>query len=323
MLEEEDEVAAPEESMPDTCPPGDMNLDEPQAARETPIDEAQAAQSLDAEGLDPDFLAAMPEDIRQEIINSHIAARNTQTTRTRSRARPDEASSGTGMAHEQTPQPKKRGRKKKVPANDDIALAADEAEAQPSPAPVASAKRKRGRPKKSGPAPAPAMEEDQPDIINESMIGDPPSIEDAEKTSQATKTPRKRGRKKKTAEETPESVQHDTVELTRETNSGFELARDKDDALKQNPEPPIEDAGEDTANDRREALRDISNTVAGEKTSVTDDVDSEVYGDATPESKSKDISKSASTTSQADKVRFRVGLSKRSRIAPLLKIIRK
>lgn len=325
LEEEEDNVTAPEQLMPDTCPPGEMILGESEGARGVRIDAAQTTQSVDVEGLDPDFLAAMPDDIRQEIINNHRAAGNAQTARTRSRARPDEVSSGALLAREGTPQPKRRARKKKALTNDDTSLPAHETERQPSPAPVASAKKRRGRPRKSEPAPAPTNEENRP-VENESVpqpetgdepeMRDPPSIEDPQMTSQATKTTRKRGRKKKIAEDGPKHMQEDRVQSMRETENASETRQDDmDETWKQNPESPTEEFGEAAEMGRREALRDISNTV--------DHADPEVERDATPESKSKDSSKPAPSTSQLDKVRFRVGLSKRSRIAPLLKIIRK
>lgn len=275
-----------EQSMPDTCPPGVEDFEATE-----PAPEAVTAETHAIEGLDPDFLAAMPDDIRQEIINNHISAANTQTARTRSRARPSEASSGSLLPNEEVPQPKKRGRKKKVPsASDEVPVAAvadDEVGAQPSPAPVASAKKKRGRPRKSGSDPAPAADESEPQ----------PSIEDAPATPQATKATGKRGRKKKMVEEAPpQPVEEDPQEFVDES----EKAPEQDSRR---------DGGDGTENSGREALRDISNTAA-EKTLVDEH---------------KNESKAASTAAggQADKVRYRVGLSKRSRIAPLLKMIRK
>lgn len=335
VLEEEeaDEVTAPEQSMPDTCPPGDTNVEELEGVQDFSINEAQATQDFSLRGVDPDFLAALPDDIRQEVINSHKPGGHTQIARTRSRARPEEASSGPPPAHEE-PQPKKRGRKKKLPANDDsIAPEADDAGAKPSPAPLASAKRKRGRPKKTEPTPAAVIQDDRPaqdesglnppEIAEEPRKKDSPLIEDAQVTPQATKVARKRGRKKKIVEEAPESVQEDPNESMHETGIAFEAHQDTDGVLEQDPERPMEKSGDGTEPSGRSALRDISNNVM-DKESVTDHADSEMNKDATPVSKYKDKSKSVLTpTSQADKVRYRVGLSKRSRIAPLLKMIRK
>lgn len=333
LKDDDDEVAAQEQSMPDTCPPGHAPSETSEHAQEVTSNEALATQGVDMEGLDPDFLAAMPDDIRQEIINNHKPAGNKQTARTRSRARPTEASSGPLPTHEETPQPKKRGRKKKLPATDDLALVADEPAAQPSPAPLALAKRKRGRPKKSEAAPAPVIEEDQraedesglqAEIAEEARMKELLSIEDTQVTLQATKPTRRRGRKKKTGKENAEVVQEDVNESVCETEDVSGMAQEIDGTLDQNPEPPTEDASEGRGNGGREALRDISNTVV-EKPPGADHADSGVDDkDATPASKkSKDSSKPASTPSQLHKVRYRVGLSKKSSITPLLKSIRK
>lgn len=337
LLEDDDEAPAPEPSMPDTCPPGETGVDEFGHTQEiATTNEAQSLHSDGLEGLDPDFLAAMPDDIRQEIINSHKSAGNTQTARTRSRARPNDASSGPVPTHEETPQPKKRGRKKKVPANDDMApLEADEPAAQPSPAPAASAKKRRGRPKKSSePAPpAAAIEDDRPAEEDESgqqfvtteepRRKDSPPIEEEHVTPQATKTKGKRGRKKKTVEETLKPAHLKIKESTQEVDEVSGMAQDDNETVDQNSEPSGEDASDGAGSSAREALRDISNMVT-DKTSIADHNKSEIDKDDSHVSKSKDIfNKAASTPTQQDKVRFRVGLSKRSRIAPLLKMIRK
>lgn len=330
VLEEEDDAAAPEPSMPDTCPPGDTIVEEPRHGQESTTNEARAAPDVGVEGLDPEFLAALPDDIRQEIIANHKSRGNTQTARTRSRARPEEASTGLPPA-EKEPQPKKRGRKKKLPATDDsIAIEAEGVEAEPSPAPLASTKRKRGRPKKTDPAPAAAVIEDDqpaqdesglnPEIAGEPGTKDPPAIEDAQIAPPATKVARKRGRKKKIANEAPEPVQEDFNEAMRETEAVFETHQDTTGGLEQNQQGQVEEFDEGTATGGRETLRDISNNAIEKKFQP----DAEIDQNTTPVSKSKDNSKSVLTpTSQADKVRYRVGLSKRSRIAPLLKIIRK
>lgn len=300
--DEDDEVAAPEQTMPDTCPPG--------------CNEAQATQSVDVGGLDPEFLAAMPDDIRREIINSHKSAGNTQTTRTRSRARPNEASSGPLPENEDTPQPKKRGRKKKLPATDDSrALEADEPAAPPSSAPLTSAKKKRGRPKKTEPAPVPATAPapviDQDDRAeDESRVDESPSVEDGQATPQPTKAPRKRGRKKKIAEEKPEPVQEEVNEPVHEAEDVSGMAQDLDGTLDQNPElPREEDGSEDKDSGGREALRDISNTVV--KTPGKEGADNK---------SSKDSSKPGPTPRQMP---FKIGLSRKSRFPPLLKSLKK
>lgn len=307
--DEDDEVAAPEQTMPDTCPPG--------------CNEAQATQSVDMGGLDPEFLAAMPDDIRQEIINSHKSAGNTQTTRTRSRARPTEASSGPLPENEDTLQPKKRGRKKKLPATDSRALEADEPAPPPSSAPLTSAKKKRGRPKKTEPAPVPAtapapvIDQDdraedesgpQAEIAQEPRVDELPSVEDGQVSPQPTKAPRKRGRKKKIAEEKPEPVQEEVNEPVREAQ---DVSEDVDGTLDQNPELPREeeDGSEDKDGGGREALRDISNTVV--KTPGKEGADNK---------SSKDNSKPGPTPRQMP---FKIGLSRKSRFPPLLKSLKK
>lgn len=83
------------------------------------------------------------------------------------------------------------------------------------------------------------------------------------------------------------------------------------------------------AKQEREALRDISNTASQNDTTtnksreVSASEDFEKQKAITPEPKAKEIPRSGSSTGRQSKVPLRVGLSKKSRITPLLKMIRK
>lgn len=338
---EEEDLEAPEQLMPDTCPPGEIGLGNSDNADPILIssdDEVAQERIEDAEAaLDPEFLAAMPEDIRQEIISNHITQQSTrasQAHRTRGRGPRSEASSGPQPVPVEAPQPKKRGRKKKEQKDDGPSAMVEEASAEPSPAPTATAKRKRGRPRKSetvhpSPAPmageqAPAMEsaEPAPETINKPVTTDTRTVGNAQDAAGAPKAPFKRGRKKKVVEE-PASLVLDRPD---------ETALFPEQAL----HPRSEVAGtasehhvDGDVQERREALQDISNS-ASQGTSTTSRATgksvsggAKVQMEVTPEPREKEGLGSASSTSAQGKVPFRVGLSKRSRIAPLLKIIRK
>ncbi|KUI53377.1 hypothetical protein VP1G_00594 [Cytospora mali] len=373
---QEDAEDTPEQSKPDTCPPGQaspggMERMEPilfLSGQQVPREEAEVI-----EGIDPDYLAALPGDLRQEVISDHLA-RNAQASRTRGRGRPKQPLRDLVATSEETPQPKKRGRKKKELLGGELVDAEQEAEARAIPASVAPTKRKRGRPKKSETlqlAPATAADddisfayeaEDIPQTVDEpnfkenkpaefvqeapvsakapskrgrkkKVVEESPMVPEGEPTEvvaeevtpsepvqaipETTKASSKRGRKKKVVEERPAALEerpqegHDTAR-----DSSFEPDKPADLPLKEHNEP-VEEAGAS-----RLPLQDISNTTSSKE---APEADADTQKEVTSEAKEKETAKSASsTTGQGQgKVPFRVGLSKRSRIAPLLKIIRK
>lgn len=337
---EEEDIEAPERSMPDTCPPGEAAFEDADNAAHPVLissdDEAPRETIGGVEALDPEFLAAMPEDIRQEILSNHITQQSTRTLqapRTRGRGRPSEVSSGPQPILEETAQPKKRGRKKKEPKDEGLSAMVEEAGAEPSPAPIAIAKRKRGRPKKSDttqPSLAPVADEQAPapQPIKEPHTMETGTAETGQGVAAAPKAPSKRGRKKKVVVNEPDSpVLPEPDETVLEAEEALCPRREDAGAASGH----LVDGASDHADLRegREALRDISNS-ASQGTSTTGQAAGrsvaghvEMQTEVTPERGEKEDPRSASTTSAQGKVPFRVGLSKRSRIAPLLKIIRK
>lgn len=339
VLEEVEESEAPKQSMPDTCPPGEAG----QEGMDMDLvfnDGQQAPQGVEIEGLDADFLAAMPEDIRQELLSGHITQQsmgNMQFARTRSRARPSDALSGLLQVPAEISQPKKRGRKKKE-EKEEVGLDTAESVAPPSLTPASLAKRKRGRPKKSEtaqPPPASLSDEDttstkeleaQPEVSDKPSPTNVSPVDLGHVSAEPAKAPSKRGRKKKVVKETPASVSGDCNPSIHEVEGLAEVPRDTDNVQ-------VEEQNAEMLNDvstagGREALQDISNTGSqkGSDTGngyATNELHVERQKEDILDLDSKEVSKAASTTSQQDKVRFRVGLSKRSRIAPLLKVIRK
>lgn len=251
---------------------------------------------------------------------------------------------------EEAPQPKKRGRKKKEPISEEALAPAQDTDAQEPPATILPAKRKRGRPKKSEAVQlAPAAETDD-DISFAYEVENVPHVAEDDSVAEEylpaapvheapvpAKAPSKRGRKKKVVEEAPIAPEEEPAELDAEDVPPSEPVDTIDETKKapskrgrkkkvvEEPRAAVEDEveeGGDNAQDpnseveeadaSRMPLQDISNTSTKEK-------------EVTPEAKAKEPPKSASsTTGQGQgKVPLRVGLSKRSRIAPLLKIIRK
>ncbi|KAI7774219.1 hypothetical protein LA080_009063 [Diaporthe eres] len=367
VLDEGDEdLAAPERSMPDTCPPGPGSPEGTEEAEPILISSGQQApqeQSDDIEGIDPSYLAALPEDLRQEVIADQLA-RNSQASRTRGRGRPSQAGD--------TPQPKKRGRKKKEAVNEDASALTEEADPQgPAAQTPAAGKKKRGRPKKTDISklpPAPAADDDislaygVEDVSNAADAAEAIPPQNMAVAPAPSKAPSKRGRKKKVIEETPaapeeetsfrgeeEAVDGENQEVTKEAKAPSRRGRKR----KVVEEPPSADESDDhvegsqrkleVASDmedyskagagvKRKALTDISNTASSQgpahetdgKERTTPETVVDMQREATPKAKEKETPRSASsTTNQQGKVPLRVGLSKRSRIAPLLKIIRK
>lgn len=367
VLEAGDEdSAAPERSMPDTCPPGPVSPERPENAEPILVSSGQQApqeQSDVIEGIDPSYLAALPEDLRQEVIADQLA-RNSQASRTRGRGRPIQDGDSPVPLTEENPKAKKRGRKKKETGNEGALTVADEADPQGTAAPTpAAGKKKRGRPRKSEvsqPPQAPAADDDISlayEVENGSDAAEatpPPDIEDTPAPSRA---PSKRGRKKKVVEETPAAPEEETSApeldnhvatneakapskrgrkrkmVVEELPSAGESGRPAEDSQpEQEVASDAEDSSKAEAGVGRKALTDISNAASShgpahemdwkERTASETSVNRQ--RETTPEAKAKETSKSgSSTTSQQGKVPLRVGLSKRSRIAPLLKIIRK
>lgn len=335
MVEEDDDLNAPDQSMPDTCPPGDVSLGHVANTESVPVSGNHAARdgTEGIEGLDPAFLEAMPEDIRREIISNHVAqqsARTSQAPQTRSRGRPKGSSSGSKLVSEEAPQPKKRGRKKKEQKDEEMLPMAEEAGEQPGLATITTstttAKRKRGRPKKGDAIQPPqASEFEQPgsvmettDIVPDVSGGlNTAEVLRAEDTAQDVavvppKASSKRGRKKKAVEKPTALVPDEPDETALEAEAAPEHHGENSDEA------------EEVEEEEREALRDISNT-ASQSTPAMSKLSKkhEVQQEVTPEPRVKDVPRSASTTGQGGKVAFRVGLSKKSRITPLLKMIRK
>lgn len=346
VVEGDEDLDATDQSMPDTCPPGVGSFDHMENADPIPIfpgndppqDNMEGIKGI--EGLDPEFLEAMPEDIRREIISNHIlqqSARDSQAPQTRSRGRPSGNSSRLQPASDETPQPKKRGRKKKEQQAESAPLTAEEAGEQSGTAPTATAKRKRGRPRKGEVVQPPAATEGDdlatvmdtaelvPSIPGTDIAVSLP-VEPAQDVVAAPKAPSRRGRKKKVLDTSTTAVLNEP-DIVLEAE---ETPRDTSEAPEFASEQQADDTVEPTrAEDEREALRDISNTASqnasdtfnSPENTVSQEV--EKQQDVTPEPEAKGIPRSASTTGQQGKVPFRVGLSKKSRITPLLKMIRK
>lgn len=370
VLDAEDkDLATPGRSMPDTCPPGPGSPEWMENLGPALISSGQPApqdQSGVIEGIDPSYLEALPEDLRQEVIADQLA-RNSQTSRTRGRGRPSQGGENLLSLTEATTQPVKRGRKKKEILEED----APTEEAGPECTAVATpavGKKKRGRPKKSGIVqlpPPPAADDDislafetynTPGTENgaDSLETIPP--QDTEDAPAPSRAPSKRGRKKKLVEETPaipeeetSLVDSDNQEATKEVKVPSKRGRKKNvveeplsaDDLDEHVEgsqrvletaSDAEGYSEASPGMKRKALTDISNTASfpgavhenDVKEMATSEAAVNIQGEATPEVKAKETPRLASSTAnQQGKVPLRVGLSKKSRIAPLLKIIRK
>lgn len=353
MVNGDDKNQHAEDSMPDTCPPGD-------ASSKDTADIAPATNSLNRQGpdqateamagVDPEVWAALPDDIRQELMSLQQPARTSQASRTRRSGRASEAAGSLAIVQEEQPQPKKRGRKKKGQAieekplaSDEPAATVDEPEARPSPAPTATAKRKRGRPRKSEAAPPlPYLETEEPDTATEApellYVADVETNsthagpDESLKGNPSPKAPAKRGRKKKVVEAPP------VLSVEPAENTGRDEDCDDPDGsagkrIVEPPHPRVDPPTGSVEVDERQALRDISSTASNtllksepafeQAAGDTSTEEAQQQQEVTPEPKAKDVPKSATTPGQQGKVPLRVGLSKKSRIAPLLKIIRK
>lgn len=353
VVQDDEDVQHPGQSMPDTCPPDDVNNEVAEDTGPNLISSGQqlpqkTMEDMDdmegVEGVDPDVWAALPDDIRQELKAQHAP----QTSRARRSGRFGEVSGSPKAVQEGTPQPKKRGRKKKEQNMNDARVGIEEPvvafEEPEAPAPTATAKRKRGRPKKSELVQLPpAFEDDEGSLVTEVPERVPETIEDASATHDLAdeashdvveapkplKAPAKRGRKKKVPEVPP--VQKEGTEAS--------VRGDEEEAVQGkgmgevSPEPSpsrVDPTALSVEAEDRQALRDISNTASNNSTSgkadetkdaATDKV--EKQQEVTPEPKPKEVTKSASTPGQQGTAPLRVGLSKKSRIPSLLKVIRK
>lgn len=341
VVEGDKDLDGPDQSMPDTCPPGDGALDCMEntdsilnpPGNHAPQDDMEGIAGV--EGLDPEFLEAMPEDIRREILSNHMqqSSRNSQAPQTRSRGRPRGTLSKPQTVSDETPQPKKRGRKKKEDQIERSPFEVEEADGLSGTAPTATIKRRRGRPRKGEASQPPATTDaddvasvmDTADLVPSlpgADIDEAMPVELVQDTVEVPKAPSKRGRKKKATKKSAVILNKPDDML-----GGKETPRD----TSQTPELTSEHNADDTveragAGDEREALRDISNNASQNTSNTRDSTEkqgAEKQQEVTPEPKAKDIPRSASTTSRQGKVPFRVGLSKKSKITPLLKIIRK
>ncbi|ROV92606.1 hypothetical protein VMCG_08962 [Cytospora schulzeri] len=350
VVQEDAEENAPEQSMPDTCPFRPTSSEGMEGAGPILISSGQQAPQQEVEsveGIDPDYLAALPRELRQEVISDHLARNAQAASRTRGRGRPsslatpreeteqalaaaedDDAQSSTAPL---APAKRKRGRPKKsetgqpVPAAaadedisfayevEDVHQAVDDSAAEeflpaePVQAPVpAKATSKRGRKKKVVEEPPSAIEEEPPQLDAE----DVPPNEPVQAVSETAKAPSKRGRRKKIVEDPPADVEDG---LEEEGGTAQDPSTKVDDSAEITLDEPGESVEEADAS--RLPLQDVSNTSSSKDKEVTPEA----------KAKSKETPRSASsTTGQGQgKVPLRVGLSKRTRIAPLLKIIRK
>lgn len=352
IVEEKEELQYLEQSMPDTCPPGDASHGRTDAAEPTITSPGQrtpdpATEGL--EGIDPDFWAAMPNDIRQELMSQQQSTRTSQASRTRRSGQAGESRNSLVPIQEVPPQPKKRGRKKKQQNSEeapatfcDTAAVSEEPEARPSPAPTA--KRKRGRPRKAEVAPPPPPSEiedtapvrEATELVLEAV--EVPNVthglpdEPSQGVVEALKAPVKRGGKKKAAEASAvlSSELKETACIERE---GFDPVGSMDRLAVEPSHSPVDTLAVSFEFEDRQALQDISNKASNmlpnsgpavdQTTEKTATYEVEQQEEVTPEPKVKEVPKSTPTPGQQGKVPLRVGLSKKSRIAPLLKVIRK
>lgn len=368
---EDKDLATPERSLPDTCPPGPGTTEEMENSEPVLISSGQPApqeQGGVIEGIDPSYLEALPEDLRQEVIADQLA-RNSQTTRTRGRGRPSQGGENLLSLTEAIPQTMKRGRKKKEILEEDIPTLAEEAGPECTAVTTpAVGKKKRGRPKKSGVVqlpPPPAADDaislafetdDTPGTANGADVVETTPPQDMEDAPAPSRAPSKRGRKKKLVEEAPaipeeetSLVDRDNQEATKEIKGPSKRDRKKNAVEEHLSADDFDEhvessqRGLETASDaegypkagpgmKRKALTDISNTASSPgaahendgKERTTSEAAMDMQREATPEVKANETPRLASSTAnQQGKVPLRVGLSKKSRIAPLLKIIRK
>ncbi|KAI0205758.1 hypothetical protein F4808DRAFT_243889 [Astrocystis sublimbata] len=235
--------------------------------------------------------------------------------------------------------PKKRGRKKKQPSaeklnseanvtaefneteDQNLDLPDKAAEAEPSPE---KPKKKRGRPRKSDPPkeieePLPdtapvADDDDANPPITESPEKDDDDLESSAETSRKTKLSHKATRKKKSKTVIEESEDEDKEELDEEDENDRLPLKEVDS----NQPSPSKPASVMTDTKEETPVRSRSGSKEDEKNDASI---------ATPTHKTQAKGKApkppTSASSSASKPTYRVGLSKRSRIAPLLKSIRK
>lgn len=357
--------------MPDTCPPGPATTEGAENIGPILVSSGHAAsrnQNGAIEGIDPSYLAALPEDLRQEVIADQLA-RKSQASRTRGRGRPSQVGESLVDLSERIPQRTNRGRKKEI-TEEDAPTVVEEAVPDCATATTpAVGKKKRGRPKKSGmpQPPRPLAADDDHSFVQETgdtlgpangadtVEGIPPQEMEAAPAPAPSKAPSKRGRKK-VAQETstvPEegtsAVGRDDREATREGKASSKTGRKKSAAEELSSADDLdehsdgsqraleiasdaEDHSKASPKTKRKALIDISNTATSQdpareangKPGATSESPANLQKETTPEVTAEEKPRSASSaTNLQGKVPLRVGLSKRSRIAPLLKIIRK
>ncbi|KAI0485415.1 hypothetical protein F4859DRAFT_528401 [Xylaria cf. heliscus] len=206
-------------------------------------------------------------------------------------------------------QPKKRGRKKKQHTIENPLTETDTNEDlhsnqnPTSPEKVAEAehspekpKKKRGRPRKSGPSKAAEEPIPEPPMADEPPITDPPQQDDNPDTPPAA---------------VPKKQENRNQKAQRKKGKASEEVEDpepKDDRLPlKELDSNLQSPSKLASTDEETPAKTKTKTGSGEEKS-------------TPKPQSKETSKPAASQS---KPTYRVGLSKRSRIAPLLKSIRK
>ncbi|KAI1635635.1 hypothetical protein F4809DRAFT_612862 [Biscogniauxia mediterranea] len=212
----------------------------------------------------------------------------------------DEASTLDQPEQKPTVQPKKRGRKKKQPVTEEINhVPGDESPAinqepdflGPAIQPVASTekpKKKRGRPRKSDTAAKVEAVAAERDVPAETSVNPESEVTDARPEQSASDQDDQDAEKRKTKK----------MKVDDRTADGGTV--------------PLKDVDRNTRSPSNALSSDEPLTKTPAETPAPENRPSK------PEAK-----KSSSSTPQPPKVPYRVGLSKRSRIAPLLKIIRK
>ncbi|KAK3293336.1 uncharacterized protein B0H64DRAFT_476882 [Chaetomium fimeti] len=198
-----------------------------------------------------------------------------------------------------------------LPEAEPIDIEAMEVPAEvPATTPKPTAKNKRGRKKKGVKTQEPALEPNEP---TQAAEAEPESVSG---TAEVTEPPakRKRGRPRKSEvpkpqpepENEPEQQPYEEAGLEAEANTALQPLSEMDRNSKPSPEVPAADVEDGAVEDSKEN-------------------DPAVVKDAVAKDKSTEKEKQAAkdVKSGPQKVQYRVGLSKRSRIAPLLKCLKK
>ncbi|KAI1737160.1 hypothetical protein F4680DRAFT_222063 [Xylaria scruposa] len=302
-------------------PKPNRNRESPRAQSRTPVTKGKKRAARDAEEdelsrddiLDPDDID-VPQESYKPRASKRRAVRAADFLGTPKHI-PDEELVDTQVPPPDLPAPsepqpeaqlKKRGRKKKQPTTENLTTETDmneepdlnqnpvspEKPAEPEPSPE-KPKKRRGRPRKSEPSKAVEEPIPEPPVADEPPIEapqkedspDPPAAVSRKQANNESNTKRKRGKA---------------------TTKVVEDSESEDDR------PPL---GEVDSN-----LRSPSKSVSAKEETPARSRAGSSEEKAAPKAQSKEKPKSAASQS---KPTYRVGLSKRSRIAPLLKIIKK